>query len=90
MAFLTEPLINGNEWYLSILGIHPEQQNKGLGQKLLTPVLEEADKQGLDTFLETFTPRNMSFYERLGYQSEKVFSEQVTASDYAVMVRTAN
>lgn len=87
MAASSAPLISDRDWYLSILGILPNFQGKGLGADLVTPVLREADKAGLATYLETFTPRNMPFYERLGYEAVASFKEPVTQSDYWVMRR---
>ena len=87
MDSFTAPLVPSDAWYLSILGILPARQGKGLGPGLLQGMLDRADQAGVSTFLETFTPRNMSFYERLGYESRGRFNEPVTGSDYWVMVR---
>ena len=81
------PLVDQDAWYLSIVGVLPEFQNQGLGQSLITPVLEAADRAGVATYLETFTPRNKTFYARLGYQDAGTFAEPVTGASYAVMVR---
>ena len=89
MDILTSPVISGDEWYLSILGVHPSAQNNGLGKTLVEPILREADGQGITTFLETFTPRNMPFYERLGYQVTGTFDEPTTKTNYSVMSRTS-
>jgi GNAT superfamily N-acetyltransferase len=81
------PLIEDDAWYLSLVGVLPEFQNQGLGAGLITPVLEAADRAGVSTYLETFTPRNKTFYARLGYQDAGTFAEPVTGASYAVMVR---
>ncbi|SEP11874.1 Acetyltransferase (GNAT) family protein [Mucilaginibacter sp. OK283] len=82
-------LISDDAWYLSIVGIKPEFQGKGLGAQLINEVLKETDKLGLPTYLETFTPRNISFYNRLGYQAAASFLEPVTSATYWVLVREA-
>ena len=82
-----EPLVAETAWYLSIVGVLPECQNQGLGASLITPVLEASDRAGVSTYLETFTPRNKTFYARLGYQEVETFDERITGSSYAVMVR---
>lgn len=64
-------LIAQEAWYLSILGILPDYQGQGLGPGLVEGVLEKTDKLGVATYLETFTPRNMTFYSRLGYTTLK-------------------
>ncbi len=84
-----EPLIEEGAWYLSIVGVLPEFQSQGLGAGLITPVLEESDDAGVATYLETFTPRNRSFYARLGYEVAGTFTEAVTGARYSLMIRTA-
>ena len=80
-------IIPDNIWYLSILGLHPRHQNKGLGSGLVQPILSQMDKLGVPTYLETFTPRNISFYKRLGYKIVDSFLEPTTKAEYWVMVR---
>ncbi len=84
-----EPLIDTDAWYLSIVGVLPEHQNQGRGASLITPVLKESDRAGVATYLETFTPRNRTFYARLGYQDAGTFPEPLTGASYTLMVRPA-
>ena len=79
--------IEGAWWYLSIAGIAPLAQGKGYGSRLLAPTLAEADAEGAVCWLETFTPRNHAFYERLGFKKVASVFEPCTKQDYAVMVR---
>ena len=74
-------------WYLSILGVSPTQQGQGFGGALLAPVLAEADALGVASYLTTFTPRNISFYERQGYVQAGTFEEPVVGSAFTVLVR---
>ncbi|HEX2052775.1 MAG TPA: GNAT family N-acetyltransferase [Actinomycetota bacterium] len=55
-------------WSLEALGIRPEAQRRGLGSRLLQPVLERADSEGLPCYLETSDPANVAFYERFGFE----------------------
>jgi predicted acetyltransferase len=87
MSAQLEGLIANESWYLSIVGIKPEFQGKGLGAQLINEVLKETDKLGLPTYLETFTPRNISFYHRLGYQTAASFLEPLTNATYWVLLR---
>ena len=78
---------DSSAWYLSIVGIFPAFQNQGLGNSLIGAILEQADRTGVATFLETFTPRNEPFYQRLGYRVSGRFFEPTIAANYALMVR---
>ena len=87
MSEQSEQLVTDDFWYLSILGILPNYQGQKLGPALIKSTLEKTDKIGVPTFLETFTPRNMSFYQRLGYQDIASFHEPITDARYWIMVR---
>ena len=58
----TEP-----HWYLEVLGIRPEAQRQGLGRRLVQPVLDRADEEGLPCLLETSDRANVPYYERFGF-----------------------
>ncbi|MFN8595302.1 MAG: GNAT family N-acetyltransferase [Anaerolineae bacterium] len=49
-----QAVIAPDTWYLSILGVTPQRQGRGLGRALLTPTLREADRAEARCFLETF------------------------------------
>ncbi len=87
MASKADELVRADTWYLSIVGLKPEFQGKGLGGGLIKPVLAETDKLNLTTYLETFTPANISFYKRIGYETIASFIEPVTNAEYWVMSR---
>jgi GNAT superfamily N-acetyltransferase len=91
VSFMSEQLreVPPDAWYLSIAGIKPTYQGQGLGADLLMKVLNETDKNGIPTYLETFTPRNIRFYERMGYKITKEVAEPVTSCSYWIMVREA-
>lgn len=87
MAEQTSTVVPPDSWYLSIVGIAPAFQGQGLGGTLIQPVLERTNELGCHTYLESFTPRNMAFYQRLGFQEAAVFDEPGTSAPYWVMVR---
>lgn len=87
MNMHTEAVVPPGSWYLSILGVAPPFQGQGLGQTLIQPMLEQTDVGGCPTFLETFTPRNIRFYEKLGFEQTGAFDEPATRARYWVMVR---
>jgi GNAT superfamily N-acetyltransferase len=55
-------------WYLSFVGVEPMQQNRGLGAALLQPTLRRCDHERLPAYLEATNPRNIPFYESLGFK----------------------
>jgi GNAT superfamily N-acetyltransferase len=87
MASKADELIAPDAWYLSIVGLKPEFQGKGLGGGLIKPILDKTDQQNLTTYLETFTPANISFYKRIGYETTASFIEPVTNTEYWIMTR---
>lgn len=57
----------GPHWYLVVLGIRPEAQRRGIGSRLVEPILERADRDGVDCYLETSDRANVGFYQRFGF-----------------------
>ena len=54
-------------WHLAAVGVVPDRQGEGLGARLLAPMLARCDRLGLAAYLESSNPRNLDFYERLGF-----------------------
>jgi ribosomal protein S18 acetylase RimI-like enzyme len=74
-------------WYLSILGVRPEARGRRLAQRMLEITLNRADQIGVASFLETFNPLSIPFYERLGFKQEKRCVEEVAGQPYWIMSR---
>jgi ribosomal protein S18 acetylase RimI-like enzyme len=55
-------------WYLWVLGVDPPSQGRGVGGRLIQPVLREADATGTACYLETENPRNLDFYGKHGFR----------------------
>lgn len=55
-------------WYLSFIGTDSRHRGKNIGTKLITPVLEACDKSGLPAYLESSNEKNLSFYNRHGFE----------------------
>ncbi len=55
-------------WYLPLIGVDPARQGQGLGSALLKHALEIIDQNALPAFLESSNPRNISLYERYGFE----------------------
>jgi GNAT superfamily N-acetyltransferase len=59
----TEP-----HWYLTLTGVDPAQQGSGYGSALMKHALTACDREQKLAFLESTNPRNVSFYERHGFE----------------------
>ena len=57
-------------WYLETMGVARGAQRQGVGGRLLEPVLEIADRDQVDCYLETAEPRNAEYYARHGFVVE--------------------
>ena len=57
----------GPHWYLWALGVEPERQGRGIGSRLIAPVLAQADREGVPCYLETETEDNVAFYQKRGF-----------------------
>ncbi len=56
-------------WYLGLVGTRSGGRGQGLATRLLSPRLAECDANGHDAYLESTNPRNVSLYERLGFET---------------------
>jgi GNAT superfamily N-acetyltransferase len=55
-------------YYLAVLGTDPPSQGRGLGSRVLEPVLEQCDRDGVAAFLESSKESNIAFYSRHGFR----------------------
>ena len=55
-------------WYLPIIGADPAHLGKGLGGALMKHACMRIDQDGLPAYLESSNPRNISLYERHGFE----------------------
>jgi len=81
------PVIPGDAWYLSILGVRPSAQGQGIGWRLIAPTMAEADAAGVPVWLETFTTAAARFYERVGFTLVAWHDEPTTGEAYAILRR---
>jgi len=87
MSARARTVVGNDSWYLSIVAVAPQAQGGGLGARLLAPTLAEADAATVVCYLETFNPRSLHFYQRLGFVTRAHFDEPTTRAPYAIMVR---
>ena len=59
----TEP-----HWYLPLTGVDPAHQGSGYGSALMKHALMALDRERKLAFLESTNPRNVSFYQRHGFE----------------------
>ncbi|WP_143748863.1 GNAT family N-acetyltransferase [Mesorhizobium sophorae] len=55
-------------WYLAMLGVDPEWQRQGIGELLMQPVFDAADRDGIPCYLEAPTLENALYYQRRGFR----------------------
>ena len=59
-------------WYLPLFAVAPTMQRRGLGSRLLGPVLDRCDATGTPAYLEATSPVNRRLYERCGFATREV------------------
>jgi ribosomal protein S18 acetylase RimI-like enzyme len=69
-------------WYLPLIGVVPAHRGKGVGDALMRHALAACDRDGLPAYLESTNPRNITLYERHGF--ERIASIQSGSSPIIV------
>ncbi len=59
----TEP-----HWYLPMIGVDPAYQGSGVGSALMAEALKTVDQDGLIAYLESSNLKNISLYQRHGFE----------------------
>ncbi|MEL6237908.1 MAG: GNAT family N-acetyltransferase [Pseudomonadota bacterium] len=57
-----------DHYYLAIIAADPAKTGRGLGAALMKHALAVVDEAGLPAYLESSNPRNISLYERHGFE----------------------
>lgn len=70
-------------WTLQYLGVRSERCGSGLGTAAVAPTLEVCDADDLPCGLVSTNPRNVRFYERLGFRVDA----EITTRDGAATLR---
>ena len=55
-------------WYLPLVAADPNWIGQGLGTSLMKHALRRCDEEGIEAYLESSNPRNISLYQRLGFR----------------------
>jgi hypothetical protein len=53
-------------YYLWFIGVRPENQNSGIGQKLMSELVDESTRMKRAIYLETSTTKNIPWYKKFG------------------------
>ena len=69
---------NCPHWYLGIMVVDPTYQGRGVGGRLLQPILQRASNEGVVCYLVTFTEQAVRFYQKHGFE---IVQLQKTAPD---------
>ena len=55
-------------WFLPLIAVDPIRQGRGLGSELMRHAVTRCDESGTRAYLESSNPRNISLYERHGFE----------------------
>lgn len=55
-------------WFLPLIGVEPAHRGKGFGSALLAHAVARCDREHLPAYLESSNPRNISLYQRHGFE----------------------
>ncbi|MEF9852431.1 MAG: GNAT family N-acetyltransferase [Hydrogenoanaerobacterium sp.] len=64
----TDDIGNERRMHIVYFAVRPSMRGRGIATKLMTPVLDYADEQGLITSLETHNSCNVTLYEHYGFK----------------------
>ncbi len=73
------------DYYLNMLAVTPEWQNRGLGSKLVRPFLKKAKTESKDVYVETMTLCDVKIYEHFGFQVKEVRRVKIGFSIWALL-----
>jgi len=79
--------ISSPHWYLYLLGVLPELQRKGYAGNLMKPMLERADKEGFDIYLDNTKANNLPMYEHYNFKIIEEYKIPETAISIWAMLR---
>jgi len=71
--------------HIIYFAVRPSMHGTGIARKIITPVLEYADKYSLSTSLETHNPNNLSIYEHYGFKVLKVLQSHMDLKQYCML-----
>ena len=73
--------------YLFSIGVRQRAQGRGLGRKLIQPVLDACDREGVPAYLENSNPANTGFYTSCGFEPQGVIHAEPDSPPLVPMLR---
>jgi len=61
-------LVPYDHWYLQNIAVEPEEQGKGYGGRLISTMIKKIESDELPIYLETNTEKNVSIYQKYGFE----------------------
>lgn len=80
---------NPNCWYLYAFVTIPEHRGKGLGSKIIKPMMDYLDQNNQDCYLETLLPINVKIYNKYGFELKEEVKVPGTELVLYAMLRKA-
>lgn len=68
---LKQKYTNHEDWYLYNLSVKEDSQGKGIGSKIMKPMLRFCDLEQMVCYLETNKDTNIGMYEHFGFKLEE-------------------
>ena len=79
--------ISSPHLYLFLLGVEPGLKRKGYAGKLLRPVLEKADSDGMACYLDNTKEQNLPVYRHFGFDVTEEYTIPGTSINLWAMIR---
>ncbi len=78
----TEP-----HYYLEFIGTAPAEQGRGHGTRLIAPIADRADAEGVGMYLESSKESNVGYYARFGFEVRDVMDHRSNGPQQWLMWR---
>jgi GNAT superfamily N-acetyltransferase len=76
-------------WYLYVFVTMPKSRGKGLGSKIMRPMMDYLDDNKQDCYLETLLPINVEIYKKYGFELKEEVKVPNTDLTLYAMLRSA-
>ena len=74
-------------WSLYTIGVDPDYQSRGYGSKIIQPILQMADSEGIPCYLDTSSERSLQFFRKWGFEVVRDVTAPAYGPRYWVLVR---